>query len=469
MNKYYELRENLTTELKSSTTGLPKSIWQTYSAFCNTAGGIIYLGITENDPNIIHGVTNALELKKQFFNILNNPNKVSYRNIDDSDFEIINIDNNKSIIAIHVKEAPFFNKPVYLNNNVSESFKRNNDGDYRCDIYELTSMLEDSKSISHDTLPNEKEYGMEVIDKDTLALYRQMLNSYTIDNIYKEKNDEDFLKSLGFLIQNTKGKYVLTNCGILLFTSPAIIKTIYPLYFLDYQEKNNDQIIWSKRITTDDLNYNGNIFNFYIKVVKNICIDLPNPFYLEGMINTGDSKIHYIMREALINCIVNCDFFLINQIKITKFKDTILFINSGKLKIPISQAIQGGVSFPRNSSLMTAFRNIGVCDRGGTGIPRIMHITKQLNYYEPTLANDSLLNATCLTIFLKERFGNNKNGNTILEIFSKNDRWFSINELCEMLNSSRTSVSKELNKLLSQGLIIDNNKPTKGKKFKLNK
>lgn len=469
MNEYLNIKEKLTAEFKSASNGLPKSIWETYSAFCNTAGGTIYLGITEGDPNVINGVTNELELKKQFFNILNNPNKVSYRNIEDNDFEIINLENGKSVIAIHVQEAPFYNKPVYINNNITDTFKRNHDGDYRCDIYELTSMLEDSKSISYDTLPNEKEYGVEVVDIDTLNMYRNMLNSFSIDNIYINKDNEEFLKTLGFLVLNNNKKYVLSNCGILMFTSPAIIKSIFPLYFLDYQEKGNDMITWSKRITTDDLNFNGNLFNFYLRVLKNLCSNLPNPFFLEGVVNTGDSKIHYIIREALINCIVNCDFFLINQIKITKFIDKVIFVNSGKLKIPIKQAIQGGISFPRNSSLMTAFRNIGVCDRGGTGIPRIMHFSKQLNFYEPILMNDDILNSTCLTIFITENINNKRNGNTILEILTKNDRWFSIAELCDILNLSRTSVSVELQDLLAKGLIIDNKKVTKGKKFKLKK
>ena len=65
--------EDVDYEFKKSQDSLSEDVWETYSAFANTNGGVIYLGIKEkNDKFTILGVNNAKNMKKQFFDCINN-------------------------------------------------------------------------------------------------------------------------------------------------------------------------------------------------------------------------------------------------------------------------------------------------------------------------------------------------------------------------------------------------------------
>ena len=73
--------EHLTLECKLCANKLPDSLWDTYSAFANSYGGTILLGIEEHREKTdqskrftIQGVTNPDKLITDFWNLVNSPN-----------------------------------------------------------------------------------------------------------------------------------------------------------------------------------------------------------------------------------------------------------------------------------------------------------------------------------------------------------------------------------------------------------
>lgn len=58
-------------EVKEARNELPKNIWETVSAFSNTSGGWIVLGIRQNGKSFsVHGVDNAEKLEQDFLGTL---------------------------------------------------------------------------------------------------------------------------------------------------------------------------------------------------------------------------------------------------------------------------------------------------------------------------------------------------------------------------------------------------------------
>ena len=66
------------TECKDASGGLPDSLWESYSSFANTDGGVILLGVKEVGRKFsIAGVPKAATLIKRFWDGVNNREKVS--------------------------------------------------------------------------------------------------------------------------------------------------------------------------------------------------------------------------------------------------------------------------------------------------------------------------------------------------------------------------------------------------------
>ncbi|NLZ83695.1 MAG: ATP-binding protein, partial [Clostridiales bacterium] len=150
--KFDEYREDNRREVKKARGGLPESLWETYSAFANSYGGVIILGAKENPDGswVTTGLENEGKLLKEFWDGINNPQKVNINILTDKDVEIYNKVGD-IIMVIYVPMATRSQKPVYLKNSMfRETYRRNWEGDYHCSYEEVKAMLRDQPELTTD-------------------------------------------------------------------------------------------------------------------------------------------------------------------------------------------------------------------------------------------------------------------------------------------------------------------------------
>lgn len=405
--------EHITLECKKAEKGVPKAIWETYSAFANTNGGTIILGIEEDllatdngDRFNIKGVLNPENIVKDFWNTINS-DKVNSCILKDEDVQIVEYNESVNLVVIQVPQASYNFKPVYINGNVFKgTFKRNFEGDYHCEESEVKAMIRDANEEGNDGNIIEY-YSMDDVDLTTLKNYRNEFENRNIGHIYNQLNDKEFLQQFGgYSVDRATGKEGLTLAGLLMFGKGLPVRERFSNFRMDYIDETNliGDMRYSDRITYDGT-WENNLYNFFRRVLVKLTVDLKRPFKLEGVQRNDDTPAHKAIREALTNSVIHADFFLSGGVlRIEKHEGCICFRNPGTLKLPISQIYKGGASKARNPRMQNMLRMIGFGENLGSGFPTILDACNKEQWRKPDLDENSDIKEVQLKLWMISMF-----------------------------------------------------------------
>lgn len=470
LNNY---RENNRIEAKKALGGLPQSIWETYSAFANTLGGIILLGVEEYADHSLHAINlpNPEKLIKEFWNIVNNPNKVNANILSSKHIAIEEVDG-KRIIAITVPRAQRYDKPVYIGENpLSGTYRRNGEGDYKCTKDEVQAMLRDAAVKTQDMLVLEN-MALDVLDYDSVRRYRIRMKTHRPGHVWEELDDAEFLYKLGAVGRGENGKLHPTAAGLLMFGHEYEIVKEYPHYFLDYQERLDENTRWTDRIVSTSGDWSGNLYDFYFRVYNKITQDVKVPFKMEGGDRIDDTPVHKALREALANCLINADYYGRQGLVIVKKRDEITFSNPGGFRIDVEAAKVGGISDPRNGALIKMFNLVDIGERAGSGIPNIYAVWRKQGWIAPSITEQ--FEPERITLSLAMRKTDDKKPTiksddkkptikshaktaaqkaAIIDFLTDNVSGTNA-ELCQLLGLQTTRVKELLADLIADGIVV---------------
>lgn len=447
LSKFDEYKEDNRREVKKAKSGLPASLWETYSAFANCYGGVIILGVRERTDGSWEatGLENADKLRKEFWDTINNSNKVSINLLTDNDVNIYEVSGGL-IMVITVPRANREQRPVYINGDIFKgTFGRNWEGDYHCTPSEVRAMLRDQTEQTMDMKILE-DWSVSDLNQESVQAYRNLHRSWKPGHVWEMLENQEYLKNIGAAAKSKiDGKIHPTAAGMLMFGNEYDIVREFPEYFLDYRENLDPTIRWTDRLQSSSGEWSGNVFDFYFRVYNKIIKDVKVPFKMAGGVRIDDTPVHKALREALANCLVNTDFYVPRGVVIKKENDLLIFENPGYIRTGKEQMRKGGESDPRNKGLMKMFNLINIGERAGSGVPDIFKTWEQEGWVEP---------------IIEERYGDASRTSLTLSFVKKQAK-----KTSEKNKRNKTSEIKQAKKTLQNkekiGVFLEHNGSSK--------
>ena len=373
-----QYRENNRIEAKKALGGLPKSIWETYSAFANTLGGVILLGVIETADKTFDSVNlpDPDSLIREFWHIINDPLKVSVNILAEKDVYVEEV-NGDRIIVIKVPRADRADKPVYVDNDPRNTYRRSGEGDYRCTYEEYQAMVRDAAIQSQD-MRLVRGMGLEALNSESIRSFRQRMQLYRPGHMWERLDDEAFLQKTGAVSEND-GLLHPTSAGLLMFGNRQDILRAYPDYAMTYREQLDAEGRWT------DTAWSGNVYEFYYWAYNKLQQDVK-------------TLVCQALREVLANCLVNADYHGSGGIVVSKSEQEITLSNPGSFRVPLDTARIGGVSDPRNAAMARMFRLVDVGEYTGGGIPNLYRVWKAEDWPEPVFTESDSPARVSLTL-----------------------------------------------------------------------
>ena len=286
-------------------------------------------------------------------------------------------------------------------------------------------------------------------------------------HVWEALEEEDFLLKLGAVGIGSDGKKHPTSAGLLMFGNEYDIVREFNAYFLDYQEQYDADTRWTDRIISSSGDWSGNVYDFYFRVYNKLIQDIKVPFKMDGGTRIDDTPVHQALREALANCLVNADYYGRQGLVIIKKRDSITMANPGGFRIEVDAAKSGGVSDPRNGTMLKMFNLIDIGERSGSGIPLIFGAWREQGWVVPAVTEQLEPERTILTLPF-EKIGDKKSAikigdkksainakmkETIIAYLTDNPE-AKASSIAEYIGLKPSRTRDYLNELIAEGIVV---------------
>lgn len=362
-------------EVKAAAGGLPRRLWETISAFANTAGGgTLILGVAEEEDFAVVGVHDPKKSSQDLASICDKMMPPVRALIELHEVE------GELVLVAEIPEASLEEKPCYYSGAglTNGAFVRVADGDRRLNQYEVQVMCASRGQPQEDRKPV-PEAGVAALHRDLTEalLHRLRSDRRSLQGL----SDPELLKMIGVMVEHD-GRDVLTLGGLLaLGTAPQQFFPELSLTLIAYPTPRVGEAGPRGERFLDEARIDGPIPLMIEPTLRVLQRNMKRRAVIHG-IGRGSEWEYPVtaLREAVVNSLVHRDLSALARgtpVQVQLFPDRLTIINPGGLHGPVSvdRLGEAGVSSSRNATMMrlledTPVPNEGylVCENRGSGI-----------------------------------------------------------------------------------------------------
>ena len=432
-------------EVKTAKSELPKNVWESVSAFSNTSGGWIVLGVRQTGKTFeIQGVDNIEKLEQDFLGTLRGEKFNQRLTVTPKRYNI----DGKKLLAFYVPEVDL--KPVYYNNPIN-TFIRMGSGDQRATEGEIRAMFRDQSfgKKTEETIP---DTSIEMLNLNTLRSYRFALGqTQNLVNL-RETEDAEFCEQV-----NITRNGLLTYAGLLMFGKAPYVLRYVPTFCVDYIEIPGPTIQQAEVRYTYRIPEQDNIWEAVQIILRRFrtLVDAPIHIKDDGFATTDESQYN-VLREALANMVMHADHFDSLRSCIRVYTDHIEFMNGGAFPLPVKDILGRIYSKLRNPTIAKLFRFVGIAENAGYGMNKLAS-WESLTGTRPSIESDrtSAVVSFPLKSAIQRKSENNegKNGakttprqDAIISLMINNPE-ISLDEIAKEIGVGTSTVDREIAKM----------------------
>lgn len=359
---------------------LPVDLWQTISAFANTHGGSVYLGVA--DDGTIEELSDADldKLQKDSSALINS--KTFNKRPD------VAIENRGTFIELIIKESPFYEKPIFGRKTGEKAiYIRQGATTVKADDSQKRSMFANASGGGEN----------QVVDGDPLELVdEQKVDNYIARTGLRDVTGLSLSDKLRKLKAMRDGR--LTLFGLIAFTSANDIDERLNNTYIDFKYFNGKTKVGDDlgEIYKDRKEFHGDIKTQFEQAFEYLMRYIKQDWPVGGVVNktTGLREDVYVLpeeafREALANAVAHRDYLIDSScVNIDLYTDRVEMSNPGESLVAIED-LDKTDSRARNPILMEYLKAFDITDKSARGILTIRQAARKKGLLDPKFENIS--------------------------------------------------------------------------------